>query len=92
MPSSLKLRIVPVDISDILLVHGFLQTVASALNGTLLLCRNLIAIFLKVLLSLEDHCICIVDLVNPFLLSLVGLLVGLGLITHSLDLLITQTA
>ena len=92
VPSGLKLRVAAVNLRDVLLVHSLLESLAGSLDGALLFCRNLVTVLLEVLLGLEDHSICVVDLVNPLRLSLVGLLIGLGLVTHPLDLGLAQSA
>ena len=79
------------DISDILILDSLFQACESSIDSIPLLCRNLVAIVLEVLLGLEAESIGIVNLVDSFLLSLVGSLIGLGLITHSLNLIFTQS-
>ena len=79
------------DISDILILDSLFQACESSIDSIPLLCRNLVAVVLEVLLGLEAESIGIVNLVDSFLLSLVGSLIGLGLITHSLNLILTQS-
>ena len=51
----------------------------------------LVAVLLKVLLALEDEGVGGVDLVDLLALGLIGGLVGLGLVTHPLDLVLAQS-
>ena len=92
MPSCLEFRVVLLDITHILVLDSLLEGVAGILDCRLLVSREFVAIVLKVLFGLEYHSIGVVDLVNPFLLSPVGLLVSLCLILHPLDFLITEAA
>ena len=79
------------DISEILILDSLFQACESSIDSIPLLCRNLVTVVLEVLLRLEAESIGIVDLVDSFLLSLVGSLIGLGLITHPLDFILTQS-
>ncbi len=66
------------------------QLLQCALDVALLVCGNLVAIVLEVLLALEYHCIGGVNLVHKLLARLVGSLVGLGLVAHLLDFALGQ--
>ena len=79
------------DISDILILDSLFQACESSIDSIPLLCRNLVAVVLEVLLGLEAESIGIIDLVDSFLLSLVGSLIGLGLVTHPLDFIFAQS-
>ena len=80
-----------VDVSDILTLHSFLKTSDISLHVRLHVSRNLIAILLEELLSLEAKSVSVVDLVDSLLLGLIGSLISLGLVTHPLDLLVRKT-
>ena len=68
-----------------------LWALESLLDSGLVLCRNLIADLLQLVLSLEDHRVCLIQLVNTLALLLIvlGVLLGLGL--HAVDLILRQT-
>ena len=80
-----------VDISDILTLHSFLKACDIRLHIRLDVSRDLIAILLQELLSLEAESVSVVVLVDSLLLGLIGSLISLGLVTHPLDLLVRKT-
>ena len=86
MPGLLESLGMSVYVSYVLRLHGLLEAAQSIVDGIPLVGRNLVTVIPEVLLGLEAESIGIVDLVNPLPLGLVGCLIGLGLVTHPLDL------
>ena len=91
MPCRFEFAVVLVDIRDVLTLDSLFKTVQSGLYRAFLVGRDLVAVLFQVLFGLEAHGVCIVDLVDPFLFCVVGSLVGLGLVTHPLDLVFAQS-
>ena len=81
-----------VNLGDVAGAVGGLQFGEGGLDGALLLGGNLVAIFLQVLLALEDHAVGGVNLLNLLLGLLVGVGIGFCLGLHALDFVFAQTA
>ena len=90
MPSLFKLAGPALYVRDVLRLDRLLEAAERRLYRRLLVSRDLVAIFLEILLGLEAECVSVVDLVYPLLLGLVRSLVGLGFIPHTLDLILAQ--
>ena len=80
-----------VDVGDVLRLVGLAELTESILDSALLVSGYLVAVLLEVFLALEDEGVSAIDLVYPLTLGLVSGLVGLGLVTHPLDLVLTQS-
>ena len=70
----------------------FFQTLERAFHGCFLICRNLVAELVELLLGLEDYSVGMVEFVGALFGFLVGLFVGLCLVAHALDLSVAESA
>ena len=91
MPSLFKCLGICLDISNILSLDSLFQACKGSIDSIPLVSRNLVAIVFKILLGLEAKRISTIDLIDSLLLSLVGSLIGLSLITHSLDFILAKS-
>ena len=90
MPSLLERLRICLDVRYVLSLDSLLQACESRIDSIPLVCRNLVTVILEILLALEAEGVSIIDLVHPFLLCLVRSLIGLGLVTHPLDLILAE--
>ena len=86
VPGLFEFLVELVDISDVPGLDSLLEGVVGLFDSLFLLCGNLVTLVLEILVSLESHSVGGVYLVSHFLGSLVGFLIGLGLVTHTLHL------
>ena len=70
---------------------GFFQLMQGIVDGLLHAITQLVAVFTQLLLGLEYEAVCTVELVNLFFGLLIGGLIGLGFVSHALDLIVAQT-
>ena len=70
---------------------GILQLLEGILDSWLVLCRNLVANLLELILCLENHRVGLIHLVNTFALFLISLGILFGLCLHAVDFVLRQT-
>ena len=80
-----------IDAGDVLGLVSGLQLGEGALDLRLLVDWEFVAVFLQLLLGLEDHAVSLIELVDALAFLLVGFGIGLGLVLHALDFGVGQT-
>ena len=71
---------------------SFFQFVQGTFDRSFLVCRKLVAKIFQLLLSLEDHAIRLIQLVDTLFLFLIGLCVRSSFLFHTLNFVVAQTA
>ena len=71
---------------------SFFQFVQGTFDRSFLVCRKLVAKIFQLLLSLEDHAIRLIQLVDTLFLFLIGLCVRSSFFFHTLNFVVAQTA